>query len=344
MNDQELKEKCKLWALNQEIFPLSKQWVIKDHILNPPPCSNKKLTKLFGDYNTFRSECGVPILQHHSNDSVTLEVLQRDCVEQLISKNPEITTPCWVWQKHLNKGYPQKKINNKTVRVHKYVHEIICDNPKPSENHSIDHICQNPACIAPDHLRWATITEQAKNTNRTPNTKVTLITPPAASLQERLNWYLSKVIEDSNGCWVIPKLPTKSGYIRISYNNKEYSSHIIFKLYSLDKNITQNQYETFIKSNIIRHTCNNKTCTNPAHLQIGTGKEGNRQNSLDSRSYHSGYKLSIEDIPEIRYISNDLKDNGWSNMNIYKHIASIYSVSPITISHVIQGRTWSDIK
>ena len=52
----------------------------------------------------------------------------------------------------------------------------------------------------------------------------------------------------------------------------------------------------------------------------------------------------MEDIPEIRYINNDLRDTGWSNMNIYRHIASIYSVSPVTISHVVQGRTWSDIK
>tara|TARA_Y100000593_G_scaffold7959_1_gene14702 strand:+ start:33 stop:1112 length:1080 start_codon:yes stop_codon:yes gene_type:complete len=359
MTDEEIKAEAIEWAKRQPDFPKRMDWVI-DHYEEGqrPPCGYKKLDKLFGSYNNFRREAGAPILLHDSSETVTLEVLKLDCKEEMLSKNPDIVTPCWVWQKTTSKGYALKSIEDKNWSVHIYVHEVLGNNPNPSteeETYTVDHICRIKNCINPDHLQWATGSEQRKNQTRGKNTKPSVNPPPASCLEERLNWYQSQCDVDANGCWIPPNKPRDDEYIHIQYKDKtestakNYRLHILSALQNEGHPLNREYYESFTTNHKVLHKCPvkppDKRCCNPDHLEIWEGEAANRQNTLDTRGYHAGVKLKKKEIPEIREIYHDCLELGWNKMKIYHHIGSIYEVAESTVVHAVKGtKYWKDIE
>ena len=354
MTDEEKKAEAIEWAKRQPNFPKAKDWVMKLYEKSKrPPFAIDKLTELFGSYNNFRREAGAKVIRHNSAEPVTLDVLKQDCKEELVSKKPEIETPCWIWQKATDRdGYAKKAIGKKNWQVHIYVHEVLSNNPKPEpkKNYTVDHLCKVTSCINPEHLRWATWEEQAKNRTRGKKPKH-LINPPRnhSCLEERLNWYKSQCEVDDNGCWIPPKLPRTGGYLQIGYDGKYYQLHILSALQKDKHPLNREYYESFTPHHMVLHKCPvskpDKRCCNPDHLEIWDREEANRQNALDTRGYHSGYKLKHEDIPEIREMYNNYIELDWNKMKIYSHIGSIYGVHPQTIATAVSGiKSWTDIE
>lgn len=75
------------------------------------------------------------------------------------------TDGCWLWQGNKNTdGYGQIKFNGKTCRVHRLVYEHFFGEIAPDM--VIMHICDNPACVNPDHLKMATIKENNNDCDR----------------------------------------------------------------------------------------------------------------------------------------------------------------------------------
>ena len=50
---------------------------------------------------------------------------------------------------------------------------------------------------------------------------------------------------------------------------------------------------------MVTHTCNNPPCGNPAHLRLGT-EQSNMYEKADAGPETSGYKLSLQQVQEIR--------------------------------------------
>lgn len=63
----------------------------------------------------------------------------------------------WPFKNKAGKGYARARINGEDQYVHRYICERI-NGPAPSMIHEVAHSCGkgHHACIAPDHLRWAT--------------------------------------------------------------------------------------------------------------------------------------------------------------------------------------------
>jgi hypothetical protein len=88
---------------------------------------------------------------------------KREWLEKALEQGLDIDG-CWVgpWGTD-RKGYGRVWIDGKAHRVH----VLACEHhhgPKPSLDHQVAHApgeCNNPACFRPDHLRWATPTENA---------------------------------------------------------------------------------------------------------------------------------------------------------------------------------------
>jgi hypothetical protein len=84
---------------------------------------------------------------------------------------------------------------------------------------------------------------------------------------------------------------------------------------------------------IVRHSCDNPPCTNPAHLLLGTHAD----NVADkmSRGRHANNVLTAEDVREIR----KLRAAGVKQ----KELAERFGVSQAHISGIISGRFWRNI-
>lgn len=93
------------------------------------------------------------------------------------------------------------------------------------------------------------------------------------------------------------------------------------------------------KGMVVRHSCDNPPCVNPAHLLLGTHGD-NSQDKVDRNrqakgSGHGIAKLTEVDIPVIRALHN----SGASQ----KFIAAQFGVTQGTVSHVIRGATWAHV-
>jgi hypothetical protein len=82
---------------------------------------------------------------------------------------------------------------------------------------------------------------------------------------------------------------------------------------------------------IVRHTCDNPPCCNPAHLLLGTQAD----NTLDmvKRRRHGYTKLSLDDIRDIA--SRTVGGRGDGSINA---MAAEFGVHPQTITEIRHGR------
>lgn len=96
-----------------------------------------------------------------------------------------------------------------------------------------------------------------------------------------------------------------------------------------------------IADRMVRHACDNPSCVNPAHLEIGTAKDNaqdreKRQRAADHRGEsNASARLSAEDVLSIRAALA----TGVGRMELAKK----YGVTRATISEIKTRRKWRHI-
>jgi hypothetical protein len=96
--------------------------------------------------------------------NMTLEELNKWFLQQKNITN----SGCWEWTKCINGGYGKTTIKGKRVLVHRYSLQLYLKREIPN-NLEVRHLCNNPICFNPEHLKEGTHYENMRdmvNSNR----------------------------------------------------------------------------------------------------------------------------------------------------------------------------------
>jgi hypothetical protein len=133
-------------------------------------------------------------------------------------------------------------------------------------------------------------------------------------------------IINENGCIIcISHFKNKDGYVLINVDGKTKSLH---------RHTYELVYGEIPEGLVIRHKCDNPTCFNIEHLEVGTNYDNVRDRVERGRGLkgegHPNARLTWEQVNNIRN-NNDLSNN---------KLAKKYNVSAMTISKIKRNILW----
>lgn len=143
------------------------------------------------------------------------------------------------------------------------------------------------------------------------------------------------VIKNKEGCWgwsgCAPKNP---GYGQFRYSMKKIRAHRASWIIHFGE-IPQDM--------LVLHKCDNRTCSNPEHLFLGTDKDNlldmikkGRHPIVGQRGEKSKCsKLTNDQVLQIKEL--------FKTENSNKKIANLFNVHPGTIGSIKYGRNWRSI-
>lgn len=146
---------------------------------------------------------------------------------------------------------------------------------------------------------------------------------------EKFHWSYHKPMYGSmgHGCWCWIGKCNAYGYGRLWKGKTQYLAHRI-------------SYQVFNGpipvGLLVRHNCDNRSCVNPSHLEIGTYKDNSKDMADRNRSTKgeksTSAKLTWEEVRQIR----KLRKAGARGIDL----AVDFDVSPQTICDIHKGRGW----
>lgn len=143
-------------------------------------------------------------------------------------------------------------------------------------------------------------------------------------------WFLMRVKIQPRGCWIWSSGLFRSGYGCAVYKGKSTRAHRLS--YEIFVGEIQNELE-------VCHSCDNKACVNPFHLNVGTHLENMKQAKDRNRlwwtkgsSKHNAV-FTESQVLELRSVFTNKQ--GWLSAK-----ASELGVSHNAIRSAIRGETW----
>ena len=131
-------------------------------------------------------------------------------------------------------------------------------------------------------------------------------------------------------------------------SNKFYGAFVIRRrkvtskyIYSAHRVSWEIQNKRLLKpSELIRHTCGNSLCVNPAHLILGTQKENMRDRDRHGNTCRGeDSPIAILTNQDVIFILQCYKDKTITQVDLAKK----YNVHKSTIQRIVKGKRWTHI-
>lgn len=148
--------------------------------------------------------------------------------------------------------------------------------------------------------------------------------PPYERILNRVDGEL-----DENLCWNCSLSNDYEGYSLVSIRDVTYKSHrIMWEVYNGCP---------IPPDMVIRHKCDNPSCVNPNHLELGTQKDNQGDKKIRGRGprgrKNTNNKLSVDDVKEIKLL---ISQGHTDTSSVFKK----FNCSPANIWHIRTGRSW----
>ena len=143
-------------------------------------------------------------------------------------------------------------------------------------------------------------------------------------LKERLE--ANVTVDSDTGCWNWVLYKDRQGYGKIQWRGAHRNAHrLSFEVYN--GSITEEE--------LVRHTCDNPSCINPAHLLKGTPQENADDMKQRGRSLTGGkHPQATITWDTVRAIRSEAEDT------YLKDIASKYSLSISQTHRIRRNQSW----
>jgi len=139
---------------------------------------------------------------------------------------------------------------------------------------------------------------------------------------------------DANGCWIWSGSKNQDGYGNVGIKGKSERAH---------RAAYRKWKGPIPKGMVVMHTCDNPSCINPDHLQLGTQQENiedmrvkGRRKGSNVGEDNAAAKVTADDVREIRsrYASESVSQQA---------LADEYGITQTVVSQIILRRTWTHV-
>jgi hypothetical protein len=147
-------------------------------------------------------------------------------------------------------------------------------------------------------------------------------------------------VDKSGECWLWLGTKDQDGYGSFYQNYHNYRAHRV--AYTLT-------FGSIPQGLMVLHQCNNPSCVNPAHLEVGTSRDNmlhcirsgrhvwqTHPECAQSGEKRSNAKLRVEQVLAIR----DLYSQGGYS---HRRLGEMFGVSHTVIQRIIAGKDWANI-
>lgn len=149
----------------------------------------------------------------------------------------------------------------------------------------------------------------------------------AQSVHEKFHLY--QIVGEPDSCWEWPHRRGR-GYGYLSFNDKGYLVHRLSYEYHIGP-IPDGMF--------VCHSCDNRACTNPTHLWLGTHAENMADRDVKGRQAKGervgNAKLTVDDVREIR----TLYEQGWT----FTQLSEAFGVARIQVHRIISRKLWTHV-
>ena len=149
------------------------------------------------------------------------------------------------------------------------------------------------------------------------------------SFEDRFN---RSVIKKESGCWDWSGCLYATGYGKITFQTKNWLAHrASYKIHKGD-----------VPSDmLVCHTCDNRKCTNPDHLFIGTHKDNlsdMKNKGRSNRGQKNGRsKLTDEDVGSLKHMN---RVRYFEQKELAKH----FGINRSLVSMILGEKVWQHVK